>query len=58
MPLVNKFCIENATPLINIGYLNNFSAIGPFYIPNIPYCYYCTGIEVVKNSSSSKLKSK
>ncbi|WP_234909484.1 ThiF family adenylyltransferase [Borreliella turdi] len=35
LSLVNKFCIENSIPLINIGYLNDFSVIGSFYIPNI-----------------------
>ncbi|WP_233709153.1 hypothetical protein [Borreliella bavariensis] len=58
MPLVNKFCIENAIPLINIGYLNDFLAVGLFYIPNISFCYYCTDIGVIKKSSSSKLESK
>ncbi len=58
LPLVNKFCIENSIPLINIGYLNDFSVIGPFYIPNISSCYYCTDIGVIKKAASSKLKSK
>ncbi|WP_040351321.1 hypothetical protein [Borreliella valaisiana] len=58
MPLVNKLYIENSIPLINIGYLNDFSVIGPFYIPNISSCYYCTEIGVIKKSSSSKLESK
>ncbi len=58
LPLVNKFCVENSIPLINIGYLNDFSVIGPFYIPNISSCYYCTDIGVIKKTSSSKLESK
>ncbi|MBB6213590.1 ThiF family adenylyltransferase (plasmid) [Borreliella californiensis] len=58
LPLVNKFCIENSIPLINIGYLNDFSVIGPFYIPNISSCYYCTDIGVIKKSTTSKLESK
>ncbi|WLN24673.1 MULTISPECIES: hypothetical protein [Borreliella] len=58
LPLVNKFCIENSIPLINIRYFNDFSVIGPFYSPNISSYYYCTDIGVIKKSSSSKLKSK
>ncbi|AHH07232.1 Bacteriocin adenylyltransferase (plasmid) [Borrelia crocidurae DOU] len=49
LPLINKFCIEHCVPFINIGYFNDFSVIGPFYIPNISSYSYCTDIEVVKN---------
>lgn len=58
LPLVNKFCIENSISLINIGYFNDFSVIGPFYISNISSYYYRTDIGVIKKSSSSKLESK
>ncbi|ACH93960.1 uncharacterized conserved protein (plasmid) [Borrelia duttonii Ly] len=58
LPLINKFCIEHSVPFINIGYLNDFSVIGPFYIPNISSCSYCTDIGVVKMSSSSIIEDK
>ncbi|WKC58547.1 hypothetical protein [Borrelia sp. P9F1] len=51
MPLVNEFCIKYSIPFINVGYLNDFSIIGPFYIPNISSYYYCADIGVVKISS-------
>ncbi|WP_445435748.1 ThiF family adenylyltransferase [Candidatus Borreliella tachyglossi] len=58
LPLVNEFCIKYSIPFINIGYLNDFSVIGPFYIPNISSCYYCADIGVVKMSLSSKIEDK
>ncbi|SJZ54906.1 ThiF family protein [Pilibacter termitis] len=35
-----SFCKKNV-PFINIGYLNDISLIGPFYIPKISCCPYC-----------------
>ncbi|WAZ72313.1 hypothetical protein O5404_04660 (plasmid) [Borrelia miyamotoi] len=58
LPLVNKFCIENAVPFINVGYFNDFSVIGPFYIPDIASCPYCTDIGIVKMPSSSIIENK
>ncbi|WP_241763531.1 ThiF family adenylyltransferase [Borrelia hermsii] len=58
LPLVNKFCIEYSVPFINIGYLNDFSVIGPFYIPDISSCSYCTDIGVIKMPSSSMIEDK
>ncbi|AHH05782.1 ThiF family adenylyltransferase (plasmid) [Borrelia miyamotoi] len=58
LPLVNKFCIENSVPFINVGYLNDFSVIGPFYIPDISSCLYCTDIGIVKMPSSSIIENK
>ncbi|AHH11646.1 ThiF family adenylyltransferase (plasmid) [Borrelia coriaceae] len=58
LPLVNEFCIGHSVPFINVGYLNDFSVIGPFYIPNISSCPYCTDIGIVKTSSSSIIEDK
>lgn len=33
--LINEFCCSKGIPLINVGYLNDISVIGPFYIPKI-----------------------
>lgn len=39
-------------PFLNVGYLNDISVIGPFYIPDISSCPYCnnkTSIDSYKN---------
>lgn len=33
--LVNEYCCSQKIPLINVGYLNDISIIGPFYIPKL-----------------------
>lgn len=38
---VTKLCIKYKVPFLNIGYLNDISVIGPFYIPNITSCPFC-----------------
>ncbi|ARU64042.1 thiamine biosynthesis protein ThiF [Histophilus somni] len=40
--MINEFCCFNKIPLINVGYLNDISVIGPFYIPKLEYsCCLC-----------------
>lgn len=36
-----KFCTRFKIPFLNIGYLNDISVIGPFYIPDISSCPFC-----------------
>jgi molybdopterin/thiamine biosynthesis adenylyltransferase len=38
---VNEFCVENEIAYINIGYINDISLIGPFYIPRKTACVAC-----------------
>ncbi|WP_304652492.1 ThiF family adenylyltransferase [uncultured Ligilactobacillus sp.] len=36
-----KYCVKNKIPFLNVGYLNDISVIGPFYVPGISSCPYC-----------------
>ena len=43
-----KAAVQYQIPFLNIGYLNDISGIGPFYIPNIsacPFCHQAFGVE-------------
>lgn len=44
LPLVNKFCVKNKIPFINIGYVQDIAVWGPFYIPGKTGCFYCQNI--------------
>lgn len=46
LKLINIFATKNSIPFLNIGYLNDFSVIGPFYIPNVSSCAFCSDIGV------------
>jgi|GEM_PF-454714 len=41
MPIINHFCVLQRIPYLNIGYLNDISVIGPFYIPYKTACMCC-----------------
>jgi len=56
--LVNKFCVKNKKPYINIGYLNDISLIGLFYIPNESACIECDNVlgeDYKKNNIEEKI---
>lgn len=36
-----KYCVKNKIPFLNVGYLNDISVIGPFYVPEVSSCPYC-----------------
>lgn len=36
-----NFCVKNEIPFLNVGYLNDISVVGPFYIPNETSCPFC-----------------
>lgn len=38
---VTKVAIKYEIPFLNIGYLNDISVIGPFYIPQVSSCPFC-----------------
>jgi len=40
----NSFCVKNSIPFINVGYINDISLIGPFYIPKQTGCYRCNDV--------------
>ncbi len=58
LPLVNKLYIENSIPLINSGYLNDFSVMVHFIFQISHLATTVLKIGVIKKSSSSKLESK
>ncbi|MCI9140055.1 MAG: hypothetical protein HFI78_10225 [Lachnospiraceae bacterium] len=35
---------EYKVPCLNVGYLNDYSVIGPFYIPEYSACPFCTDL--------------
>ncbi|TBR37457.1 ThiF family adenylyltransferase [Marinomonas agarivorans] len=41
---VNISCVKKKQPYINIGYINDISVIGPFYIPDRTSCFHCQQI--------------
>lgn len=41
LPIVNHFCVMQQIPYLNVGYLNDISIIGPFYIPKETACMVC-----------------
>lgn len=41
MRRIAHFCLEKEIPYINIGYVNDISVWGPFYIPNLKGCHLC-----------------
>ncbi|RKM10442.1 HesA/MoeB/ThiF family protein [Moraxella catarrhalis] len=38
---VNSACIKKQQAYINVGYINDISTFGPFYIPKITACFNC-----------------
>ncbi len=44
LPLINKFCVKNKVPFINIGYVQDIAVWGPFYVPGETGCFYCQNI--------------
>ncbi|MBT0731655.1 HesA/MoeB/ThiF family protein [Rosenbergiella nectarea] len=44
MDWINQYCVDNHQAYVNIGYVNDISVIGPFYIPNKTSCYKCADI--------------
>lgn len=42
-------------PFLNIGYLNDISVIGPFYIPNVSCCPLCHNSFAIENDSKKEL---
>ncbi|NIZ41377.1 ThiF family adenylyltransferase (plasmid) [Entomospira entomophila] len=58
LEITNTFCTANKIALLNVGYLNDFSVIGPFYIPDLSACYYCEDSLGVTKQSNSTLQKK
>lgn len=38
---MNWYAVKEKTPYINIGYINDISVVGPFYIPGETACFEC-----------------
>ncbi|MDB6213910.1 ThiF family adenylyltransferase [Gemella haemolysans] len=55
---VTRISVKYKIPFLNVGYLNDISVIGPFFIPGISSCPYCNsayGLENCKDSIESPL---
>ena len=56
---VNSYCVENEIPYIAVGYINDISVIGPFYVPKKTSCFACanvSGLEDYQCSDNSALQ--
>lgn len=53
LSLTAKACVKSEIPFLNIGYLNDISAIGPFYIPGISSCPFCHNALSISDDISS-----
>ena len=40
----NVFCVKHKVSYINVGYINDISVIGPFYIPEVSACFRCSQV--------------
>jgi len=56
MPVVNDFCTKQSVPYLNMGYLNDYSVIGPFYIPEVSSCAYCQNSLGIEKETTSNEK--
>lgn len=54
LKITTKICVKNNIPFLNIGYLNDISAIGPFYIPKISSCPFCNNSLSIEDELSGK----
>ncbi|STY90632.1 Uncharacterised protein [Moraxella bovis] len=41
LSLMNEYCCHKKIPMVGVGYINDISTIGPFYIPELTSCLYC-----------------
>lgn len=41
MTWINNYCVEHKQAYLNIGYINDISVVGPFYIPGKTACLAC-----------------
>lgn len=40
----NSYCVAHNQPYINVGYINDISVVGPFFIPGLTSCFKCAEI--------------
>lgn len=50
--VVNLVSVKNRIPMLNIGYINDISVIGPIYIPEISSCLVCSDLNCFENKIS------
>lgn len=53
-----KSFAKNKVPFLNIGYLNDISVIGPFYIPEVSCCPLCHNKFSVQLNKNNEIESK
>lgn len=44
MDWANEYCVRYVQPYVNVGYINDISVVGPFYIPGETSCYRCMSV--------------
>lgn len=55
LSLINKHCCNEGIPLLGVGYINDISVIGPFYIPNVSSCLFCKSEIYLKDNKNKKV---
>ena len=50
-----KYCVKNKIPFLNVGYLNDISVIGPFYIPTKSSCPFCNNTLSLEEHGDNKI---
>lgn len=53
---VNRFCVQNKIPYINVGYVNDIAVWGPLYVPEVSGCYSCQDIIANDKSAGVEIK--
>lgn len=56
--MITKSFSKHRVPFLNIGYLNDISVIGPFYIPGKSCCPLCHNRFSVKLNKNNDIESK
>lgn len=52
MNWINEYCVKNQQPYLNLGYINDISVVGPFYIPDKTACLACQAVTPDYNGNS------
>lgn len=49
---VNEYCVSQRKSYIMVGYINDISVIGPFYIPGKTSCYACKNLVLIRRKKN------
>lgn len=52
--IINEYSVKNKIAMLNVGYINDISVIGPIYIPEKTPCLVCNDINCFENKIEIK----